>query len=62
MILQKCTDRKKAFNEIVKTEQSITIADSLQDFPLIKSQGAKAAIIPQIIRVIEFFIEVVGKS
>ena len=62
MILQQCTDKKTAFNEIVKSEQSLTIADSLQSFPLIRSQGTKAAVIPQIIRVIEFFIEVVGKS
>lgn len=62
MILQQCTDKKTAFNEIVKSEQSLTIADSLQSFPLIKSQGTKASVIPQIIRVIEFFLEVVGKS
>ena len=62
MTLQQCTDKKTAFNEIVKSEQSLTIADSLQSFPLIKSQGTKASVIPQIIRVIEFFIEVVGKS
>lgn len=62
MTLQQCTDKKLAFNEIVKAEQSISIADSVQSYPLISSQGTKAAIIPQIIRVIEFFLEVVGKS
>lgn len=62
MTLQQCTDKKLAFNEIVKAEQSISIAESVQSYPLISSQGTKAAIIPQIIRVIEFFIEVVGKS
>ena len=62
MTLQQCTDKKLAFNEIVKAEQSISIAESVQSYPLISSQGTKAAIIPQIIRVIEFFLEVVGKS
>ena len=62
MTLQLCTDKKLAFNEIVKAEQSISIAESVQSYPLISSQGTKAAIIPQIIRVIEFFLEVVGKS
>ena len=62
MTLQQCTDKKLAFNEIVKAEQSISITESVQSYPLISSQGTKAAIIPQIIRVIEFFLEVVGKS
>lgn len=62
MTLQQCTDKKLAFNEIVKAEQSISIAESVQSYPLISTQGTKAAVIPQIIRVIEFFLEVVGKS
>ena len=62
MILQKCTDQKTSFNQIVKIEQDITIAKSIEEFPLINKQGEKMAIVIQIIRIIEFFLEVTGKT
>ena len=62
MTLQTCTDNKQAFNTIVKLEQNITVAESLKRSPLIVSQGSKVVVVRQIIRVIEFFLEVTGKE
>lgn len=61
MILKPCTD-KKAFNEIARIEQSLTVKDSLKSGELIVSQGSKMDIIVEIIKIIEFYLEVTGKK
>lgn len=62
MVLQQCTDNKAAFNQIVSIEQSITVADALQQSPLIQCEGKKINVIKQIIRIIEFYLEVTGNK
>lgn len=61
MILKPCTD-KKAFNEIARIEQSLTVKDSLKSGELIASQGSKMDVIVEIIKIIEFYLEVTGKK
>lgn len=61
MILKPCTD-KKAFNEIARIEQSLTVKESLKSGELIASQGSKMDIIVEIIKIIEFYLEVTGKK
>jgi hypothetical protein len=60
--LQQCTETKQVFNQLVKLEQSLTISESLQNSPLLVQQGTKVNVIMQIIRVVEFFLEVTGKE
>lgn len=62
MILQKCTEQKASFNQIVKLEQEISVIKSIEEFPLISKQGEKRELVRQIIRIVEFFLEVTGKS
>ena len=62
MILQQCTENKKAFNQLVKVEQSLSIKESLQNSPLLMTQGKKIGVIQQIIKVVEFFLSVTGKE
>ncbi|MBN9312913.1 MAG: hypothetical protein J0I53_07660 [Chryseobacterium sp.] len=62
MTLQQCTEIKQAFNNLVKIEQSLTISQSIEQSPLIVSEGRKLDVLPQIIRVIEFFLAVTGKE
>lgn len=61
MILKQCSD-KKAFNEISKIEQSLTMKESLKSGELIVSQGSKTDVIIEIIKVIEFYLEITGKK
>ncbi|MCU7615644.1 hypothetical protein NZ698_00420 [Chryseobacterium sp. PBS4-4] len=62
MILKQCSDKKKAFNEIAKIEQSLTVTESLKNGELLASQGSKIDIIVEIIKIIEFYLEVTGKK
>ena len=62
MILQQCTENRQAFNTLVKIEQSLTIAKSIDQSPLICAEGKKLNVIPNIIRIIEFFLAVTGKE
>ncbi|SKB63557.1 hypothetical protein SAMN05660477_00398 [Soonwooa buanensis] len=62
MTLQQCTEIKQVFNTLVKLEQNLTVTDSIKKSPLIVTQGSKVDVIKQIIRVIEFFLEVTGKE
>ena len=62
MTLQQCTEIKQSFNAMVKIEQNLTISQSIQQSPLIVSEGKKLDVLPQIIRVIEFFLAVTGKE
>lgn len=62
MLLAKCTDEKSTNNSIVAIEQSLTVADSVLNSPLLMSEGKKPAAIKQIIKIIEFFLTVVGKQ
>lgn len=61
MILKPCSD-KKAFNEIAKIEQSLTIKESIKNGELIVSQGTKLEIITEIIKIVEFYLEITGKK
>lgn len=61
MILKPCSD-KKAFNEIAKIEQSLTIKESIKSGELIVSQGSKLDIVKEIIKIVEFYLEVTGKK
>lgn len=64
MILTRCTekDSKKVFNEIANIEQSIQVRDALTKSPLIHKEGDKRTVVPQIIRIIEFYLEVTGNK
>lgn len=62
MILQQCTETKQAFNQLVKVEQSLSVKQSLQNSPLLMTQGKKIGVIQQIIKVVEFFLSVTGKE
>lgn len=60
--LQQCTETKKAFNALVKLERNMSVSDAIINSPLIVTQGNKISIVSQIIRIIEFFLEVTGKE
>lgn len=63
--LKLCSDKDdntKAFNEISKIEQSLTIKESIKAGELIVTQGAKVEVIVEIIKIIEFYLEVTGKK
>jgi hypothetical protein len=62
MTLQNYTEKKQAFNALARMEQNLTIRQSLEDAPLMIYSGEKIAIIKQVIRVIEFFLEVTGNK
>lgn len=62
MILQKCTDEKAINNNIVKIEQALTIKKSVLNSPILTNEGDKLSHVPQIIRIIEFFLMITGKS
>lgn len=62
MTLQQCTETKLAFNQLVKIEQHLTVAKSINQSPLIVCEGKKISVVSQIIRIIEFFLEVTGKE
>lgn len=61
MILKPCSD-KKAFNEITRIEQSLTIKESIKNGELIVSQGKKLEIVTEIIKIVEFYLEITGKK
>ncbi len=61
MQLTTCT-AKEVNNRLAKLEQSLTIRQSLEESPLICAEGQKKDVVPQIIRVIEFFLLVTGKE
>ncbi|GGG47212.1 hypothetical protein BXY58_0616 [Epilithonimonas arachidiradicis] len=54
--------KKKVFNELVKLERNMSVADSIINSPLIATQGKKINVVSQIIRIIEFFLEITGKE
>lgn len=62
MTLQQCTENKLAFNQLVKIEQHLTVAKSINQSPLIVCEGKKIGVVSQIIRIIEFFLEITGKE
>lgn len=59
--LRTCTETE-AFKTLVKIEQHITIADSIENRSIIQSQGKKLDILPEIIKIIKFFLTVTGKD
>lgn len=61
MILKPCSD-KKAFNEIARIEQSLTMKESIKNGELIVSQGVKIDIVTEIIKIVEFYLEITGKK
>ncbi len=62
MVLRQCTDNNQAFNQIVNIEQSLTVRDALVKSPLIISEDGKLPVIKEIIRIIEFYLEVTGNK
>lgn len=62
MTLQQCTESRQAFNNLVKIEQHLTITQSIEQSPLLVCEGKKLAVLPEIIRIIEFFLAVTGKE
>lgn len=64
MILTRCSekDNRKIFNEIANIEQSIEVRDALMSNTLMQQEGQKRDVVPQIIRIIEFYLEVTGNS
>ncbi len=60
--LQQCTETKQAFNALVKLERNMSVSDAIINSPLIVTQGNKISVVSQIIRIIEFFLEVTGKE
>ena len=61
MILKPCSGTK-AYNEISKIEQTLTVRQSIRAGELIVAQGAKYELIVEIIKIIEFYLEVTGKK
>ncbi len=61
MLLTTCT-AKQFNNRLAKLEQNLTIRRSIEQSPLICNEGSKAHVVPQIIRVLEFFLLVTGKE
>lgn len=62
MTLRQCSDNKVAFNALAKLEQSLTITESINTYPVIQSQGTKVEIVKEIIRIIEFFLTATGRE
>ncbi|MEJ8591504.1 hypothetical protein JSO54_09680 [Riemerella anatipestifer] len=62
MQLVTCTDSRAFNNALAKSEQTLTIKQSIETAPLIAHQGEKTGIIKEIIRIIEFFLTVTGKE
>lgn len=62
MTLTQCSENKQAFIALAKMEQSLTIRESINDYPIIQSQGAKVEVIRQIVRIIEFFLTATGRE
>lgn len=60
--LQKCTENRQAFNALVKLERNMSVSEAIIKSPLIITQGRKIDVVSQIIRIIEFFLEVTGKE
>lgn len=60
--LQQCTETKQAFNALVKLERNMSVSEAIIKSPLIITQGRKIDVVSQIIRIIEFFLEVTGKE
>lgn len=61
-LLQTCTDSNKAFNQLAKLEQNLSIAKSIEQSPIICQEGTKIDTIREIIRVVEFFLKVIGRE
>lgn len=61
MILKPCSGNN-AFNEISKIEQTLTVKQSIKNGELIASQGAKVEIVIEIIKIVEFYLEITGKK
>ena len=61
MILKPCSGTK-AYNEISKIEQTLTVRQSIKTGELIAKQGAKYEVVAEIIKIIEFYLEVTGKK
>lgn len=62
MTLQQCTETKQVFNALVRLERNMSVSDAIINSPLIVTQGDKISVVSQIIRIIEFFLEVTGKE
>lgn len=62
MLLQNCTDSPKAYNQLAKLEQELSIAKSIENSPLLCQEADKLTSIRQIIRVVEFFLKVIGRE
>ncbi|TDX86203.1 hypothetical protein B0I22_0313 [Epilithonimonas xixisoli] len=62
MTLQRCTENRQAFNALVKLEKTLTVSDAIISSPLIATQGLKKDVVGEIIRILEFFLEVTGKD
>lgn len=61
-LLQTCTDSNKAFNQLAKLEQNLSIAKSIEQSPIICQEATKIDTIREIIRVVEFFLKVIGRE
>ncbi|AYO58209.1 hypothetical protein CO230_08780 [Chryseobacterium sp. 6424] len=61
MQLATCT-AKQFNNQLARLEQNLTIRGSIEQSALICTEGQKKDVVPQIIRVIEFFLLVTGKE
>lgn len=62
MTLQTYTESRQAYNALVKIERFLTVEESIERSPLICAEGKKIGVVAQIIRIIEFFLEVTGKE
>lgn len=61
MLLKQCTG-DAVFTQLVKIEQNLTVSHVLAKCPIIATQSEKKHIIPEIIRIIEFFLKATGKE
>lgn len=61
MVLRQCSGND-AFNTLAKIEQNLSPAEIIKHGELIMTQGSKMEVIKEIIKIIEYYLKIVGKE
>lgn len=62
MSLQQCSEKNEANLQLVKIENALSVPEVIKSSPLICTEGKKNDVVKQIIRIIEYFLKIVGKE
>ena len=62
MSLQQCSEKNEANLQLVKIENTLSVSEVIKSSPLICNEGKKNDVVKQIIRIIEYFLKIVGKE